>query len=220
MPTLGELTNSVFRDLADEGKQVFTTLQVQDFIRGGIVEINRVAPTDSVESIDFVDGQTEYPTIMNLVYGASLRDKDGRTLAVIEMLENGQPFVYGYTFRRQGGGGVIEVTRGMVDQAMQMEDTSRPSIRLAGYAPRPLPYDTDGTDPETGLDSDEEYAVREFAKAEGFTLLIHDRSLYQQWQGQTNNTDVSPTQMLNMASTARSEWSRRRGLIRTVRRYW
>jgi hypothetical protein len=220
VPTLDQLVTSVYRDLADDPRQVFTVAQVEDFIRGGIVELNRVAPLDTVDTIDFIDGQTEYPTTLNLIYAASLRDKDGRTVAVIDMLENGQPFVYGYTFRRQGGGGVIEVTRGMVDQAMSVEDSSRPSIRLAGYAPRPLPYSVSGDDPETGLDSDEEYAVREFAKAEGFTLLTHDRALFQQWQGQTNNTDVSPVMMMNMASGARNEWHSKRGLIRTVRRYW
>jgi hypothetical protein len=234
MPTLGELTTSVFRDLADEGKQVFTTLQVEDFIRGGIVELNRVAPTDAVEDIDFVSGQVEYPTIMTLVYGASLRDKTGRTVAVLSMLEPGQPHVYGYVHRIVGERGVIEVTPGLVDAvfADTTEDANRPHIRLAGYARRPLPYpysvlsDPDDTasplvavDPRIELGGDEEFAIREYAKAEGFTLLTHDRSLYQQWQGQTNNTDVSPVMMLNMASTARAEWNRRRGLIRTVRRY-
>jgi hypothetical protein len=235
MPTLDALTTSVFRDLADEGKQVFTTLQVEDFIRGGIVELNRVAPVDAVENIDFVEGQTVYPTSMTLVYGASLRDKTGRTVAVIDPLAPGDPHIYGYVHRIVGDGGVIEVTPGMVEAvfADQTEDADRLFIRLAGYARRPLPYVTtvlsdpdDETSPlvaiqpEVTLGSDEEFAVREYAKAEGFTLLTHDRALFQQWIGQTNNTDVSPVMMMNMAGQARAEWNRRRGLIRTVRRYW
>ena len=44
MATLAELTDGVYRDLADEAKAVFSILQVEDFIRGGIADLNRVAP--------------------------------------------------------------------------------------------------------------------------------------------------------------------------------
>jgi hypothetical protein len=234
MPTLGELTTSVYRDLADEAKVVFTTLQVEDFIRGGIVELNRVAPTDAVETINFIPGQVEYPTRMHLVYGLSLRDKTGRTITVIEPLEPGQPHVYGYVHRATGDRGVIEVTNALVDEVAQIaEESERPYLRVAGYARRDLPYMTSAlsdpdnpaspvvaVNPETGLDPDEEFAVREYAKAEGFTLLTHDRALFQQWQGQTNNTDVSPVMMMNMAARAREEWKDKRGHLRVVRRYW
>jgi hypothetical protein len=234
MPTLGELTTSVFRDLADEAEpHTFTTALVEDFIRGGIVELNRVAPTDSVEIIDLVEGQTEYNTTLSLIYGASIRDAEGKVISTLDPLEPGEPHVYGYVHRVVGDGGVIEVTPGLVASIMAYEDNVRPHLRFAGYARRDIPYRTSvlsdpddpnsallAVDPETGLGSDEEYAVREYAKAEGFTLLTHDRALFQQWQGQTNNTDVSPVMMMNMASGARNEWHSKRGLIRTVRRYW
>jgi hypothetical protein len=234
MPTLGALTNSVFRDLADENEpHTFTTPQVEDFIRGGIVELNRVAPTDTVEVIGLVEGQTEYNTDLTLVYGASIRDAEGRTLDVLDPLEPGEPHTYGFVHRAVGDGGVIEITPGLVAKIMAYEDNERPHLRFAGYARRPIPYwgsvlsdpedpnsEMMALDPETGLGYDEEYAVREYAKAEGFTLLTHDRALFQQWQGQSNNTDVSPVMMLNMAATARQEWNRKRGLIRVVRRYW
>jgi hypothetical protein len=73
--------------------------------------------------------------------------------------------------------------------------------------------------PQVALSEEEIYSVRSYAKSEGYDLLSHDRSLFSQWQGQTNNTDVSPTQMMQMAGNAKQEWDRHRGLIRTVRRY-
>ena len=93
---------------------------------------------------------------------------------------------------------------------------------MYGYGARPLPPSvTDPTpSPETGLSETETYSVRAYAKSAGFDLLAHDRSLFAQWQGQTNNTDVSPTQMTQMAAGAKVEWDRQRGLIRVVRKQW
>ena len=73
--------------------------------------------------------------------------------------------------------------------------------------------------PTIAISGEEEYSVRAYAKSAGFDMLAHDRGLFAQWQGQTNNTDVSPTQMMQMAGNAKQEWDRHRGLIRTVRRY-
>jgi hypothetical protein len=235
MPTLDALTTSVFRDLADEGKQVFTTLQVEDFIRGGIVELNRVAPLDTYEDIEFFSDISEYPTMINLPYRVEVRGPGGVAVSPIPQVEPGESVTYGWAHRASGDAGVIEVGVGIANAAAAINDSERPHMRVYGYARRPIPASTmyelsDPDDPEspmvplaspeTGLSSDEEYAVREYAKAEGFTLLTHDRALFAQWQGQTNNTDVSPVMMMNMAAIARQEWNRKRGLIRTVRRYW
>jgi hypothetical protein len=70
------------------------------------------------------------------------------------------------------------------------------------------------------VSGEEEFSVRSFARAQGFDMLAHDRSLFAQWQGQTNNTDVSPTQMMQMEANAKQEWLKHRSLIRVVRRYW
>jgi hypothetical protein len=49
-------------------------------------------------------------------------------------------------------------------------------------------------------------------------MLLHDRTLYQQWQTQANNSDVSPTQLLQMASTFKQEWSDLRKRVVRLRR--
>jgi hypothetical protein len=226
MPTLADLTNSVFSDLADGPPGlVFTQLQVEDFIRGGIADLNRVAPTDSIDDLDLVlDPDTNlittfaYDTPINLPYRVEWRrSSDGWTQPIPEAVE-GESGVTGFVFRQTPAGGNIEFPYWMLGGI----DGSIYGIRLHGYAARPLPYTTDpdpALSPAIAVTPEEEYSIRAYAKSAGFDLLAHDRSLFAQWAGQTNNTDVSPTQMMQMAGGAKQEWDRHRSLIRTVRRY-
>jgi hypothetical protein len=213
MPLLSELATSVYRDLGDEGKVVFSPLQVEDFIRGGIAELNRVAPMEIIEDITLhvdpngVIDQWDYDVPIGLPYGVEVRSVDGAVAGLGPGLH--------YSFRTTPRGGVIELNKFYLSSV----DPALYTIRVRGYGPRPLPSSNGGQDPAVDVSPDEEYSVREFARAQGYDLLAHDRSLFGQWQGQTNNTDVSPTQMLQLASSAKAEWSRRRGLIRVVRRY-
>jgi len=226
MPQLTELVDGVYRDLADEAKEVFSTLQVEDFVRGGIADLNRVAPQDTEEVIEFVTdpengviNKNSYDVAIELPYRVEwFRLSDGWSEVLSEPVE-GQSGASGYTFRRTATGGTITFPAWWIAQV----DPTVYGIRLHGYAVRPLPYTTDPdpiNSPSVPLSSEEEYSVRAYAKSEGFDLLAHDRSLFAQWQGQSNNTDVSPTQMMQMAANAKQEWDRQRGLIRVVRRYW
>jgi hypothetical protein len=228
MATLDELVDRAYRDLADEGKEVFSTLQVEDFIRGGIADLNRAAPQDTYEDVVLV---TDPDTGVVLQYAydigilqpyrvESRRISDG----YISPLPNGEDEeggqVVGWTFRSTATGGTIEFPRWWFSPDNGF-DSNNYTIRVIGYGARPLPYTVEGDpSPEVPLSDSEEYSVRAFAKQAGFDLLSHDRSLFAQWQGQTNNTDVSPTQMLQLTSQAKSEWRDQRGLIRVVRRYW
>jgi len=223
MPLLSELVIRTYRDLADEAKAVFSTLQIEDFIRGGIADLNRVAPTDTMELIEFTTdpdtGQIAaygYDIGIELPYRVeAMRLSDGYTTPIPEA-DIGQTGLTGFTFRKTATGGYIEFPGWYLKGFALSEGV----IRVHGYAQRPLPYTVGAVDPMVGLSQDEEYAVRSYAKSAGYDMLAHDRSLFAQWQGQTNNSDVSPTQMMQMASSAKQEWDRHRGLIRVVRRYW
>ena len=235
MPTLTEMRDRVYRDLADDNQVVFTTLQVDDFIRAGIAELNRVAPVDRYEDITPLDQVTEYAVDIVRPYRLVVRSYDGNEVGSFPMVDPNDMMygsLWGYRFRTAGEGGVVELPLSVVQRFVGIEQNA-PTFRLYGYGNRDIPYITQeladpedpqseliDIDPETSLNGDEEYSVRQFAKAEGFTLLTHDRSLFAQWQGQTNNTDVSPVMMMNMAGMARSEWDSRRGLIRVLRRDW
>jgi hypothetical protein len=85
-----------------------------------------------------------------------------------------------------------------------------------GYAERNLPeMDYDVLDIEDNIDY---LCVLNHCKHLGFELLNHDRALYQQWLAATNNTDVSPTQLLGMSSSAEQTFDRLRSRSMVVRR--
>jgi hypothetical protein len=226
MPTLAELVKGVYRDLADEAEAVFSTLQVEDFVRAGIADLNRVAPNEGVEEIALtVDPDTGIPTVFSYDIGIHLpykveivRNADGYSWSLSDPGDDGgMEQSGGYNFFATAGGGTIEFPKWWLEAFPAGTHT----IRVLGYMERPLPVTIEGqASPETGLSGTEEYSVRASAKSQGFDLLAHDRSLFAQWQGQTNNTDVSPTQITQMAQGAKSEWDRQRGLIRVVRRSW
>jgi hypothetical protein len=214
MATLAELTAKVFRDLADESKTVFSTAQVEDFVRGGIAELNRIAPYDTYADIDLQTGITAYYTGISHPYRVEVRSSKTGDIVPVAFESEDMGSLTGWTFKARPdiSGGTIEFPRDLIKAL----DATIWYARVHGYVERPNPTTSTAS---VMLTFEDEYVVREYAKAEGFTLLTHDRALFAQWQGQTNNTDVSPTQMLNMAATAKQEWLRRRGLTRVVRRY-
>lgn len=226
MPKLSDMTDRVYRDLADEAKQVFSLIQVEDFVRGGIAELNRIAPLDSAYEIPLTVDPTSgliteflYDIPVELPYKVEWQRIDNGYAGLVGEAVMGETVSTGYTFKKTPVGGQIEFPQFWLVQL----DPDVYRIRVHGYVARPLPYDTDPdpqVSPETGLSDQEEYTVRSYAKQAGFDLLAHDRGLFAQWQGQTNNTDVSPTQMMQMAQNSKGEWDRQRGLNRVIRRYW
>lgn len=67
-------------------------------------------------------------------------------------------------------------------------------------------------------DLSDEAAARLYVRLQGFKALSADRSLFLQWQTQTNNTDVSATQLTDMAEVASRDWERMIQRIRRVMR--
>jgi hypothetical protein len=235
MPTLTGMRNRVYRDLADDNQVVFTNIQVEDFIRAGIAELNRVAPTERYEDITPLDQITEYAVDIVRPIRLVIRSYEGSEVGSFPLVEADDTIYatpWGYRFWQAGEGGMIELPLSVVQSFVSIEQNA-PTFRLYGYGNRDIPYITQElsdpedpqsplieNDPETGLNADDEYSVRQYAKSEGFDLLTHDRSLFAQWQGQTNNTDVSPVMMMNMAASAKAAWNDRRGLIRVLRKDW
>jgi hypothetical protein len=224
MTTLAEAVDGVYRDLADEGKKTFSQLQVEDFVRGGIADLNRVSPVDSMYVIplesDVDTGlvtKFDYDTPIELPYRVEVfRIEDGYSYSITEPVD-GWVGSGGFNFRQTASGGVIDFPLWW----LQTFPVATHQLRMHGYAARPLPYQVDpDPSPELPLSPEEVYSVRTYARSAGFDLLAHDRSLFAQWQGQTNNTDVSPTQMMQMSANAKTDWDRHRSNIRVVRKYW
>jgi hypothetical protein len=51
----------------------------------------------------------------------------------------------------------------------------------------------------------------------GFEYLLSDRSLFEQWATQANNTDVTPAALANILGLWMSKWERRRKQLREIR---
>jgi hypothetical protein len=89
------------------------------------------------------------------------------------------------------------------------------SFRVWGWGPyAQLVDDADATD---FLDVNLEMAVREYATMRGFEYLLSDRSLFEQWATQANNTDVTPAALANILGLWMSKWERRRKQLREIR---
>jgi hypothetical protein len=224
--SLSSLVTGTYRDLADETHNVFTLDQVEDFIRAGVAELNRIAPLETYDDITLVAGTADYPTDIVLPYAVRLMSPDGVRLGDLVQTNDFDQISYGWNHRVTGSTASIEIPMNMANWAAALDDP--PTLRVYGYSNRDMPYRTQLTpgppptydDPQVAVGEDDAFSVREYAKAQGYDMLAHDRSLFAQWQGQSNNTDVSPVMMMNMAAQAQSTWHSRSRLVTTIRRYW
>jgi hypothetical protein len=225
MTTLATMVSRVWRDLADEAHTVFTNTMVEDFVREAIAELNRIAPVEMSVGLPLLYDSDDrirassYNIPIELPFRVVKTWFDTRGTYWYEdvpFVPMGEPPTNGYNFRRQPTGGTITLPRYIIDYW----DRDINGINVGGYGPRVLPYtSTAGVSPTLSLSEGEEYLVRVFGRMRGYDVLQHDRALFAQWQGQTNNTDVSPTQMTQMAAGALNDWDRQRGLNRVIRKY-
>jgi hypothetical protein len=225
MTTLATMVARVYRDLADDSHTVFTNTQVEDFVREAITELNRIAPVEVSVGVPIAYGpgdvikSSSYNIPVELPFRVVKTWFDSRGTYWYEDIPPvpmGEPPTNGYLFRRNATGGTITLPRYVIDYW----DRDINGVNVGGYGPRALPYtSTAGVSPTLPLSEGEEYLVRMYGRMRGFDLMTHDRALFAQWQGQTNNTDVSPTQMTQMAGGAVQDWDRQRGLNRVVRKY-
>lgn len=216
----------VRNDLSDTAGAVFTDMQIQEFVLAGMAELNRIAPAETKEVLnlqaDPITGITdiyEWDLDFELIYRVEIQNIQSGWTDVVPEAVVGETVSTGWVFRRNVvGGGRLEMPKWW----LKTVNANLYYIIVQGYRTRPE------FRPDLGqtffdyveLNNEDAYAVRMFARAEAYDLLAHDRSAFAQWQGQSNNTDVSPTQMMQMASSARDVWRRQRGLMRVVRRYW
>lgn len=203
-PDLADLYALVGRDLTDPNHQVFNTSQITDFVNGGISEINRVKPLETTVSISYDSGSggvplTGYP--VSDIFLVELIGPQAQHL-FIPHVKNDAIAREGWDYfaRRLSLGPVWEqrVTKLLRDNAY--------ILRVWGYRPRdPLIAPTDIAE---FVDLNDEMAVRLYCRLEAYRALNQDRGLFQQWQMQANNSDVSPTQLNGMLATSEGAFDR------------
>ena len=208
-PRFDDLRDAVASDLRDPLHKAFTDTQIGDLVNEGIAELNRLRPLERIESLPLVEGSKAYATTLQGVF-------------LVEGKRQGEPAYwpipetdYAAGVGSQGGwtlfGGFLVLPGLMTPLDPDVDD-----IRVWGYRDRnELVADSDV--PQF-IDLTDEQAVRSYARYTALEMLLHDRALFQQWQTQTNNSDISATQLLQAASTLQGQWDTLRKRVARLRR--
>jgi hypothetical protein len=204
-PSQEVLRASISRDLHDTDNRAFSTSEVNDLINGGIAELNRLVPKEA---------RVDIPLVANThTYDLSDTIDD---IFRVELWRVGWSY---NTLKRHDGD---EMQSGWdyfntilyLPPAMDF-DADQDTLTVWGYSKRdPLLSDDEVLD----ADLDGENVIRAYAQFTCFQRLIMSRALFQQWQTDANNTDVSATQLLGMASVYANEWRSLRSRVRRLRR--
>lgn len=204
-PTLDGLWMIVGRDLTDPDHRVFNVSQLTDFINGGIAEVNRVKPLeDRITSGCFGESGSVYvdPGAIDEVFQVELIAPMGKNHTYVPRQRSGVAMADGWDFFA-GALSFGPVWFARIEELVCRQDWS---IRVWGYRPRnPLIAPNDIAE---FRDLNDEQAVRLYCRLEAYRALNVDRGLFQQWQQQANNADVSPTQLAGMLGLTEQAFDR------------
>ena len=216
-PNLSQLRSNLARDLRDPTFAAFTTAELNDYINDGISELNELRPVETRLSITDISALDS----LGLDYVWKVEAHDVTTNGQNTIPPNNDETNYPNGWQYYADNLILPpalvawYTRAFAGDVPGIPEQSL-EILVYGYALRDLlTIDAQVAPFESAID---EQAVRQYARWRGLDALLGDRRLFQQWQTQPNNSDVSPTQLTNMETIAESEWSRTRRRIYAIRR--
>jgi|SRR5215471_3026717 len=209
-PSLGDLVTSISRDLHDPGNGAFSSVEVTDLINMGIAEVNNLVPKEYREVIPLVDDQYEYALdpLVNAIFRVEVWRNSDSVMRYFQTV----PKVDGAA----GTGWQFFNGSVLMPPSMTWDTSLQDSITVYGYKDRGPMYD-DTLDFFDG-DLNDEMILRSFCQHTSFERLIASRALFQQWQTQANNADVSATQLIQMGAMYSGEWRSLRARVRRMRR--
>lgn len=205
MATLSDLRTQVSRDLRDTSNATFTTSEVDDLVNQGIDAIASFYPREIVQTVGTVSaGVFSYSvSAFQAIYRLDIYTSAGSYRATLP-----------HAFENNPNSG-WETHGGVLYLPPSWPLTSGDTLRAFGYgAYTQLSASTSTTD----LDTSAQWAVRVFAQAEAFQRLMNDRAKFQQWQSDSNNTDVSIVQLASVMSQARQRWRDEKQRLRRLRK--
>lgn len=217
MSTLSQIRALVARALRDPGNEVFSLSDLTDLINNGIVVVSNMAPRQYREDIP---GAGDNPIDIN---SGTADERYEIRRVEIWTAATGVPVAYylrvppassEYQSNSQAGwdywDGAIQLPKGYAD--ILADDTY--ALRVWAYAPY---TEMDDAADVSDLTVETEFAVREYAILQGYERLHGDRVLFQKWQGQHNNTDVTAASLINTVQAYRSSWERLRKQLAGLR---
>jgi hypothetical protein len=204
-PTRALLRQSISRDVQDPNNRTFTSDEINDLINEAIVELNRLRPKEYVGDIALTDG----------VYSYSLADDLVRAVFKVEVWRDGAFYHSPAEIEGDATTGWDFFAGSLYIPAWSFLNADTDVIRVWGYSDREgLILDIDVLDAHM----EGEQIIRAYAKNTIFQRLATDRALFGQWQTQSNNSDVSATQLLGMSQVFGQRWRELERKARMLRR--
>jgi hypothetical protein len=205
MATLSDMRTSLARALRDTSNATFSTAELDDLINEGIDALGDLQPREVVIEVGTIStGVYSYALSgVSLVYRVDIHTSAGTYRATI-------PHGVG-----EGPNSGWEIHGGVLYLPPSWTLTAGDRIIAFGYAAyTQLSASTATTD----LSTSGVFAVITYAQAEALERLVADRAKFQQWQADSNNTDVSLMQIGSIAAQAARRWDAQRQRMRRMRK--
>lgn len=206
-PTLSQMRDWVAQDLRDPELKTFNMDEVTDLVRKAIIEVGGVYPKEAVDTLTLAADTWRYTLLVEDPFRVEIVDGTG----VYQLHQSdGEASSNGWEFF----GGVLSLPRS-THWTVTTDQTTTPVLRVWGYARRfPPTEEADLCD----VDAVAERAVRLCAVFRGYQRLVNDRTLFSQWNSESQNTDVTMTQLMGVAQVFGQDWDQERRRIRLLRR--
>lgn len=206
MTTLAQLRVMVASDIRDPLNATFNTTQIDYFINAGVNELNRFYPKEILDDITPVALTYSYATDAAQAFRVEVFRDTAFLRSIPANLDDDSA---------QGGwelwAGNLMLPKPTVDAMVPATDF----IRVWGYGSRAQLTDAAQV---LDADTDGEWGVRLYARWQAYTVLNAERALFKQWQAQSQNTDISATQLQTDVSLFAQEWDRHKNHLRRLRR--
>lgn len=205
MATLSDIRTYVSMDLRDPSNVTFSTAEVDDLINQGIDALADVYPREIVSDFATIAASTYSYSAASFsrIYRIDLYNSAGTFRAEL-------PSGIG-----EGANSGWELHGGVVYLPPSLTYTTGDVMRAFGYARyTQLSASTQTTD----LDQSGMWAVRVFAQSEAYQRLLNDRAKYQQWQTQSNNTDVRLADLDRTSYNLQRRWQAEQRRLRRLRK--
>lgn len=203
MATLSDLRTHVARKLRDADNAVWSTSELDDAINQGIDALATFYPREIVSDVATVSAGVQSYAVSDFTNIYRIEQYEGTTFKGIIPSGIG------------GGDTGWETHAGVLWLPAGYRFTTGNVLRAFGYGSYvQLSASTQTTD----LDTAGQWAVRVFAQIECIGQLLNDRVTFQQWQTDTNSTDVTLLALTQTYNSLRIKWSAERQRLRRLRK--
>ena len=204
MATLSDIRTQLARDLRDTTNATWSTAEMDDRINQGIDALAAFYPKEVVSTFATVAASVSSYAASAFTNIYRIDTYDGTTYMGTVPHGNGDGPDSGW-----------ELHNGIVWMPPTYPVATGYTLRAFGYGAY---VQLSASSSTTDLDTPGTYAVRVFAQVESFAQLIADRAKFQQWQADSNNTDVTALGLAQLYGGATQRWLRERQRLRKMRK--